>query len=104
MITRLLCAALAIGLWAGTLPAADAFTGSWKLDLARSTFASDNPAPRDMTLTFTIESGTVTQVLQRTDVDGTQTTTSWSAATTGGGVTFPAGQGPNGGASLRAVD
>jgi len=104
MIKTLLCAALGLGLSPGLLPAADAFTGTWKLDVAKSTFASDNPAPRDLTLTFTEQGGNLTQTMRRTATDGSETNTAWTAPVTGGGVIFPAGQGPNGGASLTVVD
>ena len=104
MIKKLLCAALALGLVPGSLLAADAFTGTWKLDVAKSTFASDNPAPRELTLTFTQQGGNVTQTMSRTDTDGRETNTAWTAPVTGGTVTFPAGQGPNGGATLIVAD
>ena len=104
MIRTLLCAALALGSSVAMLSAADAFTGTWKLDLAKSTFASDEPAVREMTLTFTEQDGNRTQTLTRTAADGRETTTAWTTPLTGGTVQFPAGQGPNGGASLRVVD
>ena len=104
MIKTLLCAALALGLSPGLLMAADAFTGTWKLDVAKSTFASDNPAPRELTLTFTEQGGNLTQTMSRTATDGSETNTAWTAPVTGGTVIFPAGQGPNGGASLTVVD
>jgi hypothetical protein len=84
--------------------AADAFTGNWKLDVAKSTFASDNPAPRDLTLTFTEQGGNRTQILKGIAADGSATSTAWTAPLTGGPATFPAGQGPNGGASVKPVD
>ena len=102
-IKTLLCATLALGSSVGLL-AADAFTGSWNLDVATSTFASDNPAPRELTLTFTEEGGNRTQTLKGTRADGSATSTAWTAPMTGGTVIFPAGQGPNGGASLTVVD
>jgi hypothetical protein len=104
MIRKLLCTTLALGSSTVVLLGADAFTGSWKLDVARSTFASDYPVPKDLTLTFTEEGGNRTQILKRTAADGSETSTAWTAPLTGGLVTFPAGQGPNGGASLRVVD
>lgn len=104
MIRKLLCATLALGSSLGVLLAADAFTGSWKLDVAKSTFASDNPAPQELTLTFTEQGGNRTQILKGTAADGSATSTAWTAPMTGGTVTFPAGQGPNGGASLTVVD
>jgi hypothetical protein len=104
MIRKLLCATLAVGTSVAMLAGADAFTGTWKLDLARSTFASDNPSPRDATLTFTEPDGNRAQAFTRIAADGTQTVTEWSAPMAGGLVTFPAGQGPNGGAALAVVD
>jgi hypothetical protein len=104
MIKRLLVATVASALSAGVLLAADAFTGSWKLDVAKSTFASDEPVPKELTLTFTDEGGNRTQILTRTAADGSTTSTAWTAPLAGGVVIFPAGQGPNGGASLRVVD
>jgi hypothetical protein len=104
MIKTLLCATLALGSSVGALLAADVFTGSWKLDVAKSTFASDYPVPKELTLTFTEDGGNRTQVLKGTAADGSETSTAWTAPVTGGTVTFPTGQGPNGGASLRVVD
>jgi hypothetical protein len=103
MIKKLLCATLAMGS-VGSLLAADAFTGSWKLDVAKSTFASDNPAPQELTLTFTEQGANRTQTLKGIAADGSATSTAWTAPMTGGTVNFPAGQGPNGGASVKVVD
>src|SRR5688572_25173793 len=100
--TLLLCATIALGSSFGLLLAADAFTGRWTLDVARSTFASDYPAPKEATLTFTDQGANRIQVLMRIAADGA-TTTEWTAPLTGGIVTFPAGQGPNGGASLTVA-
>jgi hypothetical protein len=104
MIKKLLCATLALGSSLGLLLAADAFTGSWKLDVAKSTFASDNPPPKELTLTFTQEGVNRTQILKGIAADGSATSTAWTAPMTGGPVNFPAGQGPNGGASVKVVD
>jgi hypothetical protein len=104
MIKNLICAVLALALSPGLPLAADAFTGTWKLDVARSTFASGNPAPEELTLTFTEQGGNLTQTMRRTAADGSETNTAWTAPVTGGTVIFPAGQGPNGGASLAVVD
>jgi len=103
MIKTLLCATLALGSL-GSLLAADAFTGSWKLDVAKSTFASDNPAPKELTLTFTEQGANRIQILKGIAADGSATSTAWTAPLTGGTVNFPAGQGPNGGASVKLVD
>ena len=104
MIKKLLCATLALGSSLGLLLAADVFTGSWKLDVAKSTFASDNPAPKELTLTFTEQGASRTQILKGIAADGSATSTAWTAPMTGGTVNFPAGQGPNGGASVTMVD
>jgi hypothetical protein len=104
MSKTLLYAALALGASVGLLSAADGFTGNWQLDLAKSIFASDNPAPKELTLTFTQQGANRTQVMTRIAADGSATTTQWTAPVTGGGVNFPAGQGPNGGASVTVVD
>ena len=104
MIKTLLCATLALASSSGLLLAGDSFTGSWKLDVAKSTFASDNPAPRELTLTFTEQGASRTQILKGVAADGSATSTAWTAPMSGGAVNFPAGQGPNGGASLTVVD
>ena len=104
MIKKLLCATLALGPSLGLLLAADAFTGSWKLDVAKSTFASDNPAPKELALTFTEQGANRTEILNGIAADGSATSTAWTAPMTGGTVNFPAGQGPNGGASVKVVD
>jgi hypothetical protein len=103
MIKTLLCATFALGSSLG-LMAADAFTGSWTLDIARSSFASDYEVPKGATLTFTERDANRIQVLTRIAADGTPTSTEWAAPLAGGIVTFPAGRGPNGGASLKAAD
>ena len=55
-------------------------------------------------LTFTEQGANRIQILKGIAADGSETFTSWTAPITGGIVTFTAGQGPNGGASLRVVD
>ena len=52
MMRKLLCASFALGSSLGLLLAADAFTGNWKLDIAKSTFASDYPVPKELRVTF----------------------------------------------------
>jgi hypothetical protein len=104
MTKKLLCATLVLGSSLGPLLAADAFTGSWKLDLAKSTFASDNPAPKELALTFTEQGPNRTQILKGIAADGSAISTAWTAPMTGGTVNFPVGQGPNGGASVKVVD
>jgi len=104
MIKKLVCGSFVVGSSLGLLLAADAFTGSWKLDVAKSTFASDYPVPKEATLTFTEQDANRIQILKRINGDGSETSTSWTAPITGGIVSFPAGQGPNGGATLKVVD
>jgi len=104
MIKKLVCGSFVVGSSLGLLLAADAFTGSWKLDVAKSTFASDYPVPKEATLTFTEQDASRIQILKRINGDGSETSTSWTAPITGGIVSFPAGQGPNGGATLKVVD
>jgi len=104
MIEKLLVAMFALGLSLGSPLAADSFTGSWKLDVAKSTFTSDNPAPKELTLTFTEQGTDRTQILQGIAEDGSATVTAWTAPMSGGAANFPAGQGPNGGATVKVVD
>ena len=104
MIKKLVCGSFVVGFSLGLLLAADAFTGSWKLDVAKSTFATDYPVPKEATLTFTEQDANRLQILKRINGDGSETSTSWTAPITGGMVSFPAGQGPNGGATLKVVD
>lgn len=103
MIKKLLCATLALGS-VGSLLAADSFAGIWRLDVAKSTFASDNPPPKELTLTFTEQGANRTQTLKGIAADGSATSTAWTAPMTGGAVNFPPGQGPNGGAFVKVVD
>src|SRR5205085_6398628 len=104
MMKKLLCATLALGSSLGLLMAADAFTGSWKLDVAKSTFASDKPAPKELTLTFTEQGANRTQILKGIAADGSATSTAWTAPMTGGTVNITEGRGPNGGATVKLVD
>ena len=104
MIKKLVGGSFVVGSSLGLLLAADAFTGSWKLDVAKSTFATDYPVPKEATLTFTEQDANRIQTLKRINGDGSETSTSWTAPITGGVVSFPAGQGPNGGATLKVVD
>lgn len=104
MVKKLLCATFVLGSSLGLLLAADTFTGTWKLDLTKSTFASDNPAPKELTLIFTERGANRTQILRGITADGSATSTAWTAPMSGGTANFPAGQGPNGGASVKVID
>jgi len=104
MIKTPLCTTVTLAACCGLLFAADAFTGMWTLDVATSTFAAGNPAPKELTLTFTVDGGSRTQVLTGIAADGRAISTAWRAPILGGTATFPAGQGPNGGASVNVVD
>jgi hypothetical protein len=103
MIKTLLWSVLALGS-VELLLAADVFTGSWKLDAAKSTFANDNPAPKELTLTFTEQDSNRTQILKGIAADGSATSTAWTSPMTGGTVKFTEGTGPNGGASVKLID
>ena len=71
MINKLLFATLAlVGSSSGLLLAADAFSGSWKLNVAKSTFASDYPVPKELTLTFTEQGANRIQILKGIAADG----------------------------------
>src|SRR5438105_2786772 len=98
MIKQLLLAGLALGS-VELLLAADAFTGSWRLEAAKSIFARDNPAAKELVLTFTEQGANRTQILKGIAADGSATSTTWTAPMAGGTVNVTEGKGPNGGAS-----
>jgi len=104
MVKKLLCVTLALATSGGLLLAADVFTGTWTLDVAKSTFASDNPAPMELTLIFTEDGLSRMQTLNGIAAAGRATSTAWTAPMSGGAALFPAGQGPNGGASVTLID
>jgi hypothetical protein len=70
--TLLVGAVLAIG--TGTAIAADAVVGTWKLNLAKSTF-SPGPAPKSQTRTYIESAQGITVTIKTTDADGKESTT-----------------------------
>jgi hypothetical protein len=65
-------AILALG--TGTALAADAFVGTWKLNLAKSTF-SPGPAPKSQTRTYAESAQGMTVTTKTTAADGKESTT-----------------------------
>jgi hypothetical protein len=70
--TLLVGAVLAIG--TGTAIAADAVVGTWKLNLAKSTF-SPGPAPKSQTRTYVESAQGMTVTIKTTAADGKESTT-----------------------------
>jgi hypothetical protein len=62
----------ALALLGGTLIAADddPFVGTWKLDVAKSTYSSNHPKPKDLTMTIVDQGGTRQNTLSGTRADG----------------------------------
>ncbi len=69
--TLLVGAILAIG--TGTALAADSVIGTWKLNLANSTF-SPGPAPKSQTRTYTESAQGITVTIKTTTADGKEST------------------------------
>ena len=70
--TLLVGAILAIG--TGTALAADAVVGTWKLNVAKSTF-SPGPAPKSQTRSYVESAQGITLTVKTTAADGKETTT-----------------------------
>jgi hypothetical protein len=70
--TLLVGAVLAIG--SGTALAADAVEGTWKLNLAKSTF-SPGPAPKSQSRTYVESAQGMTVTVKTTSADGKESTT-----------------------------
>lgn len=70
--TLLVGAVLAIG--SGTALAADAVEGTWKLNLAKSTFSPD-PAPKSQSRTYVESAQGMTVTVKTTAADGKESTT-----------------------------
>jgi hypothetical protein len=70
--TLLVGAVLAIG--SGTALAADAVAGTWKLNLAKSTF-SPGPAPKSQSRTYVESAQGMTVTVKTTAADGKESTT-----------------------------
>jgi hypothetical protein len=100
---KLLLLLLALGL-AGVVYAAGPFTGTWKLNVAKSHFASGPTAPKEEAVTET-ESGDTADVMAKgTDMNGKAFTNRFTHPIGGGPVTYLEG-GPTDGTteSVRKV-
>jgi hypothetical protein len=100
---KLLVVLIALGL-AGTLYAADLFTGTWKLDTAKSKYES-GPAPKEVTLMVQEGKDTNDVTVKGTDGSGKPLATHLTHPTHGGPITFLEG-GPTDGSteSVKIVD
>jgi hypothetical protein len=100
---KLLVLLFALG-FAGVLHAGGGFTGTWKLNVAKSTFAPGQPAPKEGTVTVTENIKTRDVTVKGTDMSGKSFTTHFTHPIRGGAVTFLDG-GPTDGStqSVRRV-
>ncbi len=80
---------LAALVFAGTMFAADddPFVGTWKLDLAKSTYSSNNPKPKTLTVTTVREGTNLVVTFNGTALDGSPINTQFTAPIKGGPVT-----------------
>jgi hypothetical protein len=89
MIKKLVCGMLALSSF-GLLWAADAFTGTWKMNTAKSTFAKGKEV-KELTATV-IEQGENRMVTAKgTGTDGKAISTKYSAPAKGGPVNYTEG-------------
>lgn len=88
---------------AGVLYAAGPFTGTWKLDTAKSKFQS-GPAPKELTINVEENDDTTDVTVMETDANGKSQTIHETHPTKGGPVTFLEG-GPTDGSteSVKAI-
>jgi hypothetical protein len=100
---KLLVLLFALG-FAGVLYADGPFTGTWKLNVAKSKFASGRPAPKEETVTVTENTKTRDVTVNGIDMSGKSSTTHFTYPIRGGPVTFLDG-GPTDGStqSVRRV-
>ena len=93
---KLLVLLSALGL-AGALYAADSFSGTWRLNPAKSKYES-GPAPKETTVTVTEGNGTTDVTVAGTDGNGKLIATHMTHPTDGGPVKFVEG-GPTDGST-----
>jgi len=100
---KLLVLLSALGL-AGTLYAADSFSGTWKLNVAKSKYES-GPATKDMTVTVQESKGTTDVAVTGTDGSGKPMAIHMTHPTAGGPVKYVEG-GPTDGSteSIKQVN
>jgi hypothetical protein len=94
---RKLLAVLSVLAFACVLYAAGPFTGTWKLDTAKSTFQS-GPAPKELTVNVQENGDTTDVTVMETDSNGKSQTIHETHPTKGGPVTFLEG-GPTDGST-----
>jgi hypothetical protein len=80
---KLLVLLFALG-FAGVLYADGPFTGTWKLNVAKSKFASGQPAPKEETVTVTEDIKTRDVTVNGTDMSGKSSTTHFTYPIRGG--------------------
>jgi hypothetical protein len=71
-------AVLAVLVFAGSLAAADAAIGTWKLNVAKSKF-SPGPPPQSATVTYAASGGGVKRTGETVNADGTKTSFEYTA-------------------------
>jgi hypothetical protein len=91
---KLLALLFALGL-AGALYAAGSFSGTWKLDTAKSKYES-GPAPKETTITVQEGNGITDVTVTGTDGSGKPMATHMTHPTSGGPVKFSEGGPPDG--------
>ena len=94
---KLLVLLSALGL-AGTLYAADSFTGTWKFDAAKSKFEC-GPAPKEITMVERKEGSMTDMTVTGTNANGEPVAIHLTYPTNGGPVKFPGGKPPLTGAT-----
>ncbi len=78
--------------------------GTWKLNVAKSTFTADHPAPKSLLLTITDEAGTTVLDVTGEDANGAPIRVHFSAKPDG--MDYPVTGGPGGSdtVSLKRID
>jgi hypothetical protein len=82
---------LSLFLLAGSLFAASPFVGTWKLDIAKSKFAPQNPAPKEETLVIEEVSDQYSVTGRGTAADGSPFSQKFTVPKTGGPAQYPEG-------------
>jgi hypothetical protein len=100
-VRNLLVVLSVLGL-AGVLYAAGPFTGTWKLDTAKSKFES-GPAPKEQTINVQENGDTTDVTVMQTDANGKSQTTHETHPTKGGPITFLEG-GPTDGSTASVKE
>ena len=97
-----LASLVCVALWTTATAAADRLEGTWKLNVARSNFAS-NPPPRSQTTRLQSVDGGLREIVNRVNADGT--TTQWELTAQYDGKDYPVKGDPSRDTvSLRKID